>query len=485
MGGTFDRRRFLLASAAVLAAGACHTERAPAPSTPAAHRPRILVLGAGLSGLVAAHDLMVRGHDVTVLEAQDRPGGRMHTLRMQPAWGDLHVEAGAIHVVGDPDLLRLMASMGVSIEPRRPRPRGLSRVQFAAGKRSVFAPGTEPPSLQPLSPAEEALGWEGCMEKFFPEASALDPNAPPPSALARHDAQSLADFLRQRGASPGYVASIQEMFRLGDGPETVSALSVLRELAHVHHEMTLEGGGRIAGGSDRLPRAIADRLGARVLYGAVVRRIEQDGREARVVFHRRGETATLSADHVICTIPFSVLRHLEVQPAFSAEKQRAIQELSYVSVTRLFLGARSRFWTARGESGDVETDLPMGPVRDETALQPGEAGVLGIYATGAEARRLGGMENGVDAVLEAVERVHPGLRERYAGGMMHDWDREPYSRGAYPYFKPGQMTALGPHLSRPEGRIHFAGDHTSSRPGFMHGALASARRVVEEIAGAG
>jgi len=122
-------------------------------------------------------------------------------------------------------------------------------------------------------------------------------------------------------------------------------------------------------------------------------------------------------------------------------------------------------------------------VRDESERLPGPGGVLGVYATRAEARRLARLSEPerVARVLEQVERAQPGMRAHCVATASKCWDSEPFIRGAYAFFQPGQLEAFGEPLRRAEGRLHFCGDHTSRRPGFMHGAVASAWRVVDEI----
>jgi monoamine oxidase len=185
----------------------------------------------------------------------------------------------------------------------------------------------------------------------------------------------------------------------------------------------------------------------------------------------------------VFAIPPTLLRAMPVTPAFSSEKQRALNELELESVTRIWLETDRRFWLERGESGRVETDLALGALRDESEGYPGAAGMLGIYATRAEARRLAGLceSERIQAALAHAELAHPGTRRHFVVGASKSWDDDPFQRGAYAYFKPGQIRALGPHLGRAEGRCHFCGDHTSQRPGFLHGALASAWRVVAEL----
>src|SRR5687767_9106828 len=123
----------------------------------------VVVLGAGLSGLVSAMELVARGFEVQVLEAQSQPGGRIRTVR-SPFPEGLYAEAGATHVVGDPDLLALCSELKVElVQPKKPR--WPKRVVYRRGARSVVAANAELPSDEPpLRPDEEALGFEGQLE---------------------------------------------------------------------------------------------------------------------------------------------------------------------------------------------------------------------------------------------------------------------------------------------------------------------------------
>ena len=83
--------------------------------------------------------------------------------------------------------------------------------------------------------------------------------------------------------------------------------------------------------------------------------------------------------------------------------------------------------------------------------------------------------------VSQVELVHPAIREYLEGGSSVCWDNEQWSRGAYAWFRPGEMYSWLPHIASPEGRIHFAGDHTSPSPGWMNGALQSGNRAAREV----
>ena len=87
----------------------------------------------------------------------------------------------------------------------------------------------------------------------------------------------------------------------------------------------------------------------------------------------------------------------------------------------------------------------------------------------------------ITSTLDQLSPLFPGLRENFEQGATKCWIEDEWSRGAYAWFRPGQMTSLLPHIARAEGRIHFAGEHASTSPGWMQGALESGKRVAREI----
>ncbi|MEW5848971.1 MAG: FAD-dependent oxidoreductase [Myxococcota bacterium] len=475
-----SRREFLGAAATTLSAWSC----ASTPRNATADPRRVVVLGGGISGLVVALELMERGFDVLVLEARNRPGGRIHTVREGFPDG-LYAEAGAKHVVADADLLALFRKVNVEItQPVRPPPK--KRVVHFNGARTVLEPGQEPPARGPrLTAEEEALGFQGLLDRYFDVVKGEDPRAPqwPPARLVELDALSGHDYLVKRGASEGFVADMQQSFCPNGDIKAISALALMRDIASFMHEVQWKGGGRVVGGTDKLPRRIAELLGPRILYEAQVQRVEQRNGDVQVTFTRGGQPQQLVASRVVCTLPAPIVRELELVPDLEGEHRRALTELQHAVVARVFVASRTRFWADRGESGDVETDLPVGTVKDETLLLPGTGGVLGTYVVGPQAQRLAqlGEQERLSAVLDDMERAQPGLREHMVASASVLWSEEPFSRGAYAWFSPGQLTRWGALLRKPRGRMHFAGDYTSHRPGFMHGALASARRVIDEI----
>jgi monoamine oxidase len=304
----------------------------------------------------------------------------------------------------------------------------------------------------------------------------------PNSSLLRYDRISFTDFLRERGASPGAIAILKLGLadQLGEGADRVSALNLLREGAP---RMRQKQAFVIRGGSDTFPRAFAAKLRDIIQYAAVVKRIEQDDREARVIYERAGQHVVSHADRVICAIPFSVLKQIEFAPGVSREKQKAITQLGNTSVVRVFLQTRKRFWLDENLTGGATTDLPLMTAYDKAFYLPGVRGILEAYVTGERARQLAAMTpaDRLSFNLSQMEKIHPAIRIHFEGGSSVCWDDEPFSRGAYAWFKPGEMAELMPHIATPEGRIHFNGDHTSQSPGWMNGALQSGYRAAKEV----
>ena len=196
---------------------------------------------------------------------------------------------------------------------------------------------------------------------------------------------------------------------------------------------------------------MAQSLGARVHYRTTLERIEQNNKHVTVTVQTSGRRNRISGDYLICAIPFTVLRSIEASPAFSEGKQRAIRELSYNSVTRVYVQSPTRSWVAEGLSGYAATDLPIGTVWDCTEGQPGARGILECYTSGERARRLASLSEPqrVRAVVENLQKVFPGVS--YEKTVSIAWDADPLVKGAFAWFKRDQMSTLLPHIARPRG----------------------------------
>ena len=152
-------------------------------------------------------------------------------------------------------------------------------------------------------------------------------------------------------------------------------------------------------------------------------------------------------------------------------------------MSRVFLQFAERFWEKKGFTGRALTDLPIMRCLNASSASRSTRGILETYVTGKSARSIADMErhDQIDFALKYLSKVFPNLHPYFETGASKCWDSDPWSRGAYCWFQPGQETTLWPELSFSEGRIHFAGDHTSFLPGWSQGALASGQRAWREI----
>ena len=445
---------------------------------------KVIVIGAGLAGMVAAYELMQAGHEVTVLEARKRSGGRVWTLRDDYPEG-LYAEAGATNVFDNHAwTMKYLKLLGVAIDPMESS--SGAALYYLRGKRVLLKPGNAVDWPVALNADEKGLSrsqlWAKYVIPMLKEFGDLEAANWPPASLKRLDQISFAEFLRKQGASPGAteILKLGLADQLGDGAEATSALNLLREAAL---RATAKQAFYIRGGSDTFTKAFAAKLGERIHYGLPVVRIEHDARGVRVMCQQAGHQQTFTADSLISAIPFSVLKNVTVSPGFSPAKQQAIAQLGNTSVVRVFLQTRKRFWLDEGLTAAATTDLPIMTAYDKAHYLPGTRGMLETYVAGAKARKLAALsaDERLSFTVKQMELVLPHLSQHYEGGASVCWDQEEWTRGAYAWFKPGQMETLLPHFAQPEGRVHFAGDHLSPWPGWMNGALQSGYRAAREV----
>ena len=135
------------------------------------------------------------------------------------------------------------------------------------------------------------------------------------------------------------------------------------------------------------------------------------------------------------------------------------------------------------QTGIAVADLPIMYVNDQTITQKGVHGILESYSAGPYARAWASMNDNKRRreLLTQLDLIYPGVSRHVMAHAMFNWDTEPYSRGAYACFEPGQLQRQYPIIRRPEGRLHFAGDHCSSLPGWMQGAFESGHDVAVEV----
>ncbi len=444
---------------------------------------RVVVIGAGVAGLVAAYELARVGHDPVVLEAQHRVGGRIYTLRdFAPG---MYAEAGAMRIPRAHDLtLGYCRELGLELRPFvMGNPKGLV---YLFGQRLTMAEAAADPDRLGFAVHDRERGknWDQLWDGAIADLVALHENegdAAWPAIAERYDRMSLFDFLTEKGWSEGAI----EMFGLMNFVECDLHQAVMEQLYESLGKAFVDMQ-EIVGGMDRLPCAFFERIEHRVRFGAEVEAIDQSDTDVTVHYCTEAGQFSVSGDYAICTLPFSVLRNVEALKPFSREKQKAIRQLNYSASTKILFQVRRRRWEQEDGivGGATVTDLSVRRLNYPNANPDTERGVLlASYTWGQEALRWDAMddETRLEQALEDVSRIHPWIREEYEVGTSHAWYDDNWARGAFAFFSPGQVTDLHPDITRPEGRVHFAGEHCSLHHAWIQGALESGIRAAREI----
>jgi monoamine oxidase len=444
---------------------------------------RVIIMGGGMAGLVAAYELARAGHDPLVLEAQHRVGGRVYTLRtFAPG---LYGEAGAMRIPRVHDLtLGYCARFGIELRPFvMGNPKGLV---FVGGQRMTAADAAADPDRLGFPVAEHERGrshgalWEEATRDLREMLEREGPAAWE-AIVAQYDQYSLRDFMVLKGFSEGAI----EMYGVMNFVEADMNNAVIEELREDLGK-AFEDMQEIVGGMDRLPNALYHAIADRVRFGAEVHAIDQDAEGVSVHFKTEAGRFTARGDYAICTLPFSVLRQVEVLTPFSHEKQRAIRQLNYSASTKVLFQVRERIWEAEDGifGGATTTDLSIRRMNYPTPDPTTSRGVLlASYTWSQDAARWGAMdpETRLEEALDDVSRIHPRIREVYEVGASHAWYDDRWANGAFALFAPAQQTELQADIVRPEGRIHFAGEHCSLHHAWIQGALESGIRAALAI----
>ncbi len=299
-----------------------------------------------------------------------------------------------------------------------------------------------------------------------------------PDSLTKYDNFSFRAFMQQNGASK----EVQALMDLPGSMDMIGEENGFSLLGLLKSAAAPSGGGGgaygILGGNDLLPKAFADRLKNELHYNTPVKRIEQRADAVSVLYTDKGKDVYLKGDYLVAAIPFTVLKSLEVFPSFSPPKQKAVNELAYTSVARVFLQTKEKYWIKDGLSGEAYSDLPRLIFQESNPLLSGDQGILEAFITGSQARQFGslGREERIKFAVEAGKKFFPQLPAQLQKATSLFWDEEEWSKGGWVWFKPGQVTGIKPFVNTVEGRIHFA-----ISLGGMYQALEAGNRVSKEI----
>lgn len=456
---SIDRRTFLTLVSMASGFAALGTARALGGT-------RAVVLGGGLAGLATAWNLTNKGYDVVVLEAQDRPGGRVQTIR-DPFEHGGYAEAGAVRIPSSHTwTMKYIRLMGLESKLRDYADDAGAHLWYLRGKRFITPTGTWP--LDGLSPRERADPFGMIGTYWGPGFAAVgDPRAAEfPGASARElDRYTIVDYLKKNGASDAWAQLI--LASEGDARRMNALAVTMAEAAVADGSATSTYG--LMGGNDQLPTAMATALGDRVKYRAPVLRISHNHDEVVITFRDSAGQQQLRADHCVCTLPFPVLRDVDVTPAFSNEKMSAIRRYQLMPMARLYFQTKTRFWRADpigplGGLNMIGTDTIAERIWNTSLLQPDpNMGMLHSYMIDRQAQLFAGTppEQRVEQWRAAISGFLPDLKGQIAATYTKVWQDDPWQKGGFAFLQPNELPSIWPAARKAEGRVHFAGEHTS------------------------
>lgn len=440
---------------------------------------QVVVIGAGLSGLTAAVDLAAAGTEVTVLEARRRVGGRMHGIPMSST---SCVDGGAAYLgVRHTELLVMLRENGLELASTE---MSGDSTFLLSGERTTTA-GRVPPldavALGDLFDRLEGLVAEVCVEAPWagPRAEYLD---------GLTVAQWIEEEIQHPAARTFFPLFIGEM--MAADPALISVLHMafyLRSGGGIRYLNAFQGGAqewRIDGGAHQLCELLARRLGHRIRLGREVRAVDQTGDD--IVVHATstvdGSSSSYRADHVVVALPPLLAQQIDFLPGLPAP--RATPATGRGCAVKVHLSYPSPLWRDHGLSGwSVSTDGPLLSTVDDSPADR-SAGILTGFVTGAAAPPFSALSltEQTDAVLAHARRLFPRLPAPTKCSVT-DWLDERYSKGCYAaLYGPGDWMQLGPTLTEPHGRVHWAGTETSLEFfGLMEGAIRSGRRAADEL----
>jgi monoamine oxidase len=439
----------------------------------------VIVVGAGVAGLVAARELTRGGKQVLVLEARDRVGGRLLSREILPGvWIDL---GGQWLGPTQQRAYALAQELGIELFPT-----------YHEGESLIYQGGR----LRPYRGVIPNIGLLALLD-FGRAISRLDrlaqevPLDAPWRAPHAHrwDSMTFATWIEQAMRTPvgrwGLTLFAEAVFAAEP-----CEFSLLHALFYIHSGGGVERLSGVRGGAQQdrftlgaqsLATRLAAELGERVRLNSPVQRIQQD--ESGVTVYANHDTYRARA--VIVAIPPTLAGRIEYEPPLPPARDQLTQRLPNGSVIKCFAVYPTPFWREQGLNGFVTSDT--GPVHlvFDNSPPDGSVGILLGFMEGADARRMSMVspEERRAAAIECFVRYFgkaAGNPELY---FDHDWSAEVWTRGCYgAHFPPGAWTQFGHALRPPVGRIHWAGTETATRwMGYIDGAIESGQRAAQEV----
>jgi monoamine oxidase len=480
----------------------------------------IAIIGAGMSGMVAASLLAGAGHKVTIYEGSTRVGGRVLTIRKPFSHGFMG-EAGAMRLVSSYQLVyKYIKKFKLKTFPFINHDECKKELIFVNNVKVTREEYENNPNILRF----KTVGYERgktaqtlWTDALAPILNMLTPSANPKKnkdtvanwakIVERYGNQSVRYYLKEEAMlSEGAIEMIEVMLDL----ESRSNLSLIQQIVEVtDHDPNATYSG-IKGGMDRLPEKFyksLKKMGVTFHFNHMLVGIDRhksknkpvtlyfEGSKPRKSNHGVGGGVPAEPIHkkvktqsLILTIPFPGMRTLKVNPPFSQSKRKVIRELNYNASTKIFLQFSDRFWETKYGiyGGQVVTDLASRFIYFPSTDFDGKNGgvVISSYTWATEARGWDSLteELRIEYTLNDLAKIFgEEIRDSFVVGTSHSWLLDIYSTGEAAMLSPGQFEELEGYIQMRQNNIHFGGDATSFKIAWIEGAIEAGIRTALEV----
>ena len=447
-------------------------------------RDNLLVVGAGIAGLTAAYRLRQAGVGVDLVEASHRVGGRLVSLT-QMAGEFSTVELGGEFIDSRHQAVRaLAAELGLELADLQAADEGLEReILYFDGQR-----------MNEGRVVEEFAELAHRIDQDLKQLTSRDITYRDPSPDAiRLDRLSLADYLDAAAISPliNKLVRVAYITEFGRDPDSQSCLNMLFLIGAEVGKWSTYGVSderyHVVGGNDQLPKKLAERLLGVIEFGTRLESIRatSDNRY-RVSLRQDNKSLERIYDRILLTLPFSLLRQVDLGLELPEVKRTAIDDLGYGMSSKLAVPYRERIWrTQYGCTISIYTDLDFQNTWESARYGAGPGGWVTDLRGGSQGLQLAESTPQIQAehLTQDLEQIFPGIAQVPRGKAMRAiWATEPYALGSYSCYLPGQWTSLGGAEIESVGNLWFAGEHCSlGSQGYMNGACETAEVAAKSI----
>ncbi|MBS1918914.1 MAG: FAD-dependent oxidoreductase [Bacteroidetes bacterium] len=421
-------------------------------------KPKVIIIGAGFSGLAAAYYLHKKKVDFVVLEARNRIGGRVFSYPIDEK-ENLIIELGGEWVGNSHTRIQeLCGELGLYLFNNQFDTHLIYKNQYFKNNEWDYSET-----------------WKKKFKSILENYEKLTQ-----ADKMKLDKMDWWHYLVNNGCN-GRDLDIRELLDSTDFGETirsVSAFAALSEYAESDekNEMDL----KIRGGNSMLAKKIAEKIGAdNIKLQHTVKRIVQNIKGGVQVYCENGQVFT--GDKIICTAPAFAVKKIKWEPGLPANQVNAMNELQYARINKNPLLFSKKFWN--DESFDMVTDQVPHYFYHGTKSQPSQKGVLISYTIGEKAAVLANQSDAwkADLIQQTLQPFFGDIKSLLEKQVNYYWGNDEYSHGSYALYGRGQWFRVMPVLKRSHIHTHFAGEHLADWQGFMEGAINTGEEAAEKI----